>query len=175
MEMTPRLLFAIGASGVGKTTALRVLRDRNCPGLACHHFDSIGVPGAEEMVRRFGTGERWQEVTTHAWVERLKSDASPFAVLEGQTRPSFIRAGLGDTRAGIVLLDCTDSVRSRRLRGERRQPELDTADMHAWAAYLRGQADALGLPVIDTTSLTPNQVADELHAFVRTVAEWAIA
>jgi hypothetical protein len=34
--------------------------------------------------------------------------------------------------------------------------------MHAWAAYLRGQADALGLPIIDATILDIEQATDAL-------------
>lgn len=85
---------------------------------------------------------------------------------------AFIRAALGGTRAGIVLLDCERSVRSHRLRTHREQPELDTHEMQCWAAYLRGQADALGLPIIDTTAVTPDEVADELYALACTASEW---
>lgn len=162
--MASRLLFAIGASGVGKTAAIRALAAQAIPGLSCHEFDSVGVPSVDDMVSRFGTGERWQEVTTHQWIDRLRADASPMAILEGQTRPSFIRPRLGHLRAGIVLLDCEPQVRSQRLCTSREQPELDTAEMHSWAAYLRGQAEALGLPIIDTTARTPDEVADELLA-----------
>jgi len=38
--------------------------------------------------------------------------------------------------------------------------------MDCWAAYLRGQADALELPVIDTTNLAIDTVADELVVHV---------
>ena len=36
--------------------------------------------------------------------------------------------------------------------------------MDAWAAYLRGQVDALGLPIIDTTAKSIDAVADALRA-----------
>jgi len=36
----------------------------------------------------------------------------------------------------------------------RKQPELDTLDMYAWAAYLKGQADILKLEIIDTTDVS---------------------
>ena len=171
------ILFVIGASGVGKTTAVETLAERGLADVACFHFDSIGVPTLEEMSRAFGSTERWQEATTHEWIARLKGRSERFLILEGQTRPSFILAGLAGTRdtAGIVLLDCTPAVRSQRLRSERQQPELDTSQMNQWAAYLRGQADALHLPVIDTTLLTANHVADELHERARTVPLWATA
>jgi hypothetical protein len=38
--------------------------------------------------------------------------------------------------------------------------------MDAWAAYLRGQADALEVPVIDTTARTIEAVAAELRHHV---------
>ena len=173
--MDSHLLFVVGASGVGKTAAIQALSARQLPDLACYQFDSVGIPTVEAMVARFGSAERWQEVTTHEWIARLKREVRRFVVLEGQTRPSFIRAALGDRRAGIVLLDCQPSIRSYRVRANRRQPELDTPEMHSWAAYLRGQADALRLPVIDTSSRTPDQVADELYDLVQTVPLWTTA
>jgi hypothetical protein len=41
--------------------------------------------------------------------------------------------------------------------------------MMAWAAYLRGQADALTLPVIDTTDLPIAQVAERLEVLARSL------
>lgn len=169
------ILFVVGASGVGKTTAVETLAARSLPELACFHFDSIGVPASEEMSRAFGSPERWQEATTYEWIARLRGRSERLLILEGQTRPSFILAGLAGAReaAGIVLLDCTPAARSHRLRSERQQPELDTSQMNHWAAYLRGQADALHLPVIDTTLLTANDVADELYERALTMPLWA--
>src|SRR5262245_54370020 len=169
------ILFVIGASGVGKTTAVETLAARGLPDVACFHFDWIGVPTLEEMSRAFGSPERWQEAITHEWIARLKGRGERLLILEGQTRPSFILDGLSEAReaAGIVLLDCAPSARRHRLRSERQQPELDTSRMNEWAAYLRGQADALRLPVIDTTLLTADHVADELYERARTVPLWA--
>jgi len=170
------ILFVIGASGVGKTTAIEALAARSLSDVACFHFDSIGVPTLEEMSRAFGSPERWQEATTHEWIARLKGRSERLLILEGQTRPSFVLTGLAGVRgpAGIVLLDCTPAARSHRLRSERQQPELDTSRMNEWAAYLRGQADALHLPVIDTTLLTAHHVADELYERALTVPVWAL-
>jgi hypothetical protein len=39
--------------------------------------------------------------------------------------------------------------------------------MDDWAAYLRRQADALRLPVIDTSTLTVAESADQIEAIVR--------
>lgn len=73
------------------------------------------------------------------------------------------------TRGMIALVDCTPAVRHARLVGRRGQPELVTPDMDAWAVYLRGQADALGLPVLDTTSGTVDEAVMVLRTLVASV------
>ena len=164
---TPAILFVTGASGAGKTASVDALEARAVPGVHCFHFDSIGVPGPAEMIRDYGSGEAWQAAATMRWVDRLLSEPVEIAVLDGQVRPSVVRAALqraGSPPARIVLLDCTPEERERRLAGPRNQPELAGARMDAWAAYLRGQADALELPVIDTTSSSIDVVVDALLA-----------
>ncbi len=166
--MIPAMLFVVGASGAGKTAAVEALAARKIPGLHCHHFDTIGVPSAEVMEREWGGGERWQERMTKQWIQRLatNADAAQFAVLEGQTRPSYIQPELerrGVRHRRIVLLDCPPLKRMVRLHGARAQPELSNQRMDAWAAYLRGQADALGLPVIDTSLRSIAEVVQALE------------
>jgi len=87
-------------------------------------------------------------------------------------RPTFVKEAFSAcrvTRGTIVLVDCAPAVRHARLIENRQQPELVTRDMDAWAAYLKGQADALGLPLLDTT--TANVV--ESVAALRTLVETA--
>lgn len=62
---------------------------------------------------------------------------------------------------GVPSLDVMD-----RDFGGRGQSELATPRMDAWAAYLRGQADALGIAVYDTTSMEPASVADALAKLI---------
>ena len=165
----PGLLFVTGASGAGKTTAVRELEARALFGVRCFYFDSVGVPSPAEMIRDYGSGEGWQAAMTTHWVRRLAAEAAEVAVLDGQARPSVIRAALatgGQTRAQIVLLDCSSDERARRLAGPRGQPELASPQMDSWAAYLRGQADALELPVVDTTRQSIAGVTDALVAEV---------
>lgn len=150
----PALLFVTGASGAGKTIAVRALDAQGLAGVGCYYFDSVGVPSPAEMIREYGSGDAWQAAMTLQWVRRLMTEPAEVAVLDGQARPSVIRAALesvGSPPAQIVLLDCSPEERARRLAGPRGQPELASPQMSTWAAYLRGQADALGLPVVDTT------------------------
>lgn len=172
----PSIIVVTGASGAGKTATVRVLEARGLPGVRCFYFDSIGVPTAEAMQREHGGAEQWQLWATNSWLARLANlpDHTRVAVLDAQTRPSTVFAAPGagvSWRAHVVLLDCSSDVRSARLRGPRRQPELADARMDHWAAYLRGQADALRLPVIDTSGLTVVEAAQQLELIVRQLAD----
>jgi hypothetical protein len=101
-----------------------------------------------------------------SWSEHLAFDASP-QLLEGQTRPHWILAASerhADLEVDVILLDCSSEVRQHRLAVLRGQPELAYPQMDSWAAYLAGQAHALGLPVIDTGASTPDEVAAEIES-----------
>jgi hypothetical protein len=165
--MNARLLFVIGASGAGKTAAVRALERRGLPDVRCYYFDAIGVPSPKEMERGWGGGDQWQADATGRWIARLTSEplASSVSVLDGQTRPSFIQPHVtaAGTSCRIVLLDCTPSVRAARLRDGRSQPEFVTEQMEDWAAYLRREAGAHGLPIIETSQLSIEAVADVLQ------------
>jgi dephospho-CoA kinase len=172
----PTIVVVTGASGAGKTAAVGALAARRGGGVECFHFDSIGVPTPEEMERDHGGGERWQASATRAWLEQLDrlSTEIDVAVLDAQTRPSFVfdaAKTLTRRAAHVILLDCEPEVRADRLRGPRNQPDLATPRMDAWAAYLRGQADALELAVIDTSRLTIDDVADQISELIREFIE----
>jgi hypothetical protein len=163
----PAILAVTGASGAGKTAVVRALEARALPGVRCYYFDAIGVPSIDDMHRDFGGPERWQAVTTQRWVGHFAAnpDAAELCVLDGQTRPSFVRRAVecaGIRLVRVVLLDCAPAVRHARLIGPRDQPALSNPQMDCWAAYLRGQADALDLPVIDTTDIGIEAAADGL-------------
>ena len=171
---TAHILIVTGASGAGKTTTVTALAERAIPGVECFHFDSIGVPTAEVMEREHGGGEGWQAHATSEWLSRLGRlpTSVRVAVLDAQTRPSFVFASAqraAPRATHVVLFDCAAEVRAVRLRGARGQPELANARMDCWAAYLRGQADALHLPVVETTWLTVAEAASQLEAIIRRV------
>ena len=69
--------------------------------------------------------------------------------------------------AQIVLVDCDPVKRNERLHMDRSQPELANPQMDCWAAYLRGQADALNLSIIDTSNNPPDKSLGELELLVR--------
>ena len=165
--MSRRVVFLIGASGVGKTAVASVLEGRE-PWLGnTFYSDSIGVPSPEEMERWPGGGEGWQKWATEQWVSKLAERDVPFQLLEMQTRPSFILPALEpfpELNPAVVLLECSAAVRRFRLAELRQQPDLADSRMENWAIYLRGQADALGLPVIQTDTLTVDEVGSAVES-----------
>ena len=169
------ILVVTGASGAGKTAAVRELGARALPRVRCFYFDSIGVPSTEVMDRDFGGAEQWQASATAEWLERLANlpEDVRVAVLDGQTRPSFVFSSVraAPRSLTVVLLDCSSDIRAARLHGPRHQPDLANTRMDQWAAYLRGQADALNLAVIDTSFLTVPESADQLEAIIRRLME----
>jgi RNase adaptor protein for sRNA GlmZ degradation len=161
-----RLYFVIGASGVGKTTAMKALEKRR-PDIIFHHFDPIGVPPVEKMVKENLSGEEWQRQMTIEWVKRIKVESLYHApvILDGQTRQSFIEEacrleGLSDYK--IILFHCEDAVRDHRVI-TRGHPELANSKTANWAKHLRQWALNRGDAIIDTTALTIEEAADELQ------------
>jgi AAA domain-containing protein len=159
--MASRIVVVTGASGAGKTTVVTRLAERKLAGVTCAFFDSAGVPSPDEMP------PDWQEKTTSEWILRLARAPVDVAVLDGQTRPTFALRAFAEVgvRGVVVVFHCAREVRKARLVA-RGQPELATDDMRAWAAYLCGQADALGFPVIDTSELDIEQATDALIPYV---------
>lgn len=149
------LVILTGASGAGKTTIAHEIK-RTLEGTQCLFFDSIGVPSFEEMVAKHGSREGWQRATTFAWLRKISAecDLSRPILFEGQARISFIREALEAypvADASVILIDCSDEVRTSRLRHDRNQAELANEQMMDWAAYLRAEANNAGVSILDTS------------------------
>ena len=165
------LIVLTGASGSGKTTIAKAIEGLRPRAAEVHYFDRLGVPSPEAMVTGWGSGEAWQRARTLEWMRRLAEPADrrlPI-LLEGQMRFSFVeeglqRAGIDDTR--VILVDCEDRVRSRRLRGERQQSDLAGSTMMNWAEYLRREARAGGYDILDTSTLTLDRSVERVCAYL---------
>lgn len=157
--------FIIGASGSGKTTAVKLLQKTYPHKFNYFYFDTIGVPTPEEMIRDHGSGENWQRVATKLWAKKIKDSLELMpSILDGQTRPSFIEEACQENSISlfeIILFDCTDDVRKQRLT-QRGQPELAGENMMSWAKYLRDESSAKGYKIIENTNYTVEQGIEEL-------------
>jgi hypothetical protein len=154
-----RLVVLTGASGSGKTSIADAIRTTR-PDLAhVVHFDQIGVPSADAMVAGWGSGEAWQRAMTIEWMARIAalSGQKRPVLFEGQTRLTFLREGMlaaGIVDFHVILVDCDDVTRARRLVANRMQPELANQEMMNWAAYLRLEAAEAGYEVLDTSQVS---------------------
>jgi len=174
--MTQKAIYFItGSSGSGKTSLLKGVVETIYPKLAAHHFDDLGVPSLEEMNRMPGGAAAWQAYNTGQWIKKVAQLEGPgLVVLDGQVRPTVLLQAAdqaGFSALHITLIDCSHEERRRRLIEQRGQPELDKLDMYAWAAYLRGQADALKLEIIDTTALGLGEAIEQLANSIGRFAE----
>ena len=168
----PFLLFVSGSSAAGKTTVLQYVKENLSERrVSILHFDSMGIPSREDMIKQAGSLERWQEMATHSWIERIQKEfkVEDIVILEGQANPDFVTAGCdrhGLKRLTLVLLDCDWETRSARLIHERNQPELANPEMKNWSDFLRNQALQKGVRIVDTTRRSVKAVAEELIALL---------
>lgn len=161
-----KIFFIIGASGSGKTTIVKEIERMMLPNFKTIYFDTIGVPSVEEMIQNYGGPEEWQKVKTIEWIKQIKHKflASTNIVFDGQTRPSFIEEGclsIGIINYKVILLDCSDEERKRRLFA-RGQEELADDNMMNWARYLRNESKQRGHLIINNTQLPEKETVSQL-------------
>lgn len=155
----PYIVFLTGASGAGKTTLLDAFSQESNPSTtACLHFDSVGVPSEQEMIKQYGSGRAWQKAMTYFWVNKISREFSDkkIVLIEGQVDINFILAAFHElqvTHYKIILVHCDNAIRHKRLHEDRNQPELINPEMDNWSNYLKKQANEMSIAVIDTTSM----------------------
>jgi chloramphenicol 3-O-phosphotransferase len=171
--MIGSLVVLTGASGSGKTTLAKRIPERYPKECEVMFFDSVGVPSSEEMKKWGGQdpGATWQRATTLEWFAKLAPilRGGRSVLFEGQMRLAFIHEALDAfqiTSAHIVLVDCDDITRAKRLSDERDNPSLANERMMNWAAYLRVEARQAGCQILDTCQATLDECVERLHAYL---------
>jgi RNase adaptor protein for sRNA GlmZ degradation len=156
-----------GASGSGKTAICDAIASRYTESVDVYHFDQVGVPSLGEMIANYGSTEAWQLAKTHEWMVKIAANrrTERHVLFEGQMRCSFAleaAAAAGITELILILIDCDDDTRIRRLRLERRQPDLANSAMMTWARYLRNEAYQLHCTILDTTFLSLEECVKQI-------------
>lgn len=152
----PFLVFITGASGTGKTFLTKALeQDLDPKFVSVNYFDQVGVPRIEEMIEKWGSAEKWQEITTYNWVQKLASiQDKKLIILEGQFNPQFALDACKEFKIQhflFILLHADKKIREPRLIKQRVQPELANETMENWALFLMRKTQALGGAIIDTS------------------------
>jgi dephospho-CoA kinase len=163
------MYFVIGASGSGKTSAVRALESASQLRLKTFFFDSIGVPSEQERIEGWGSGNGWQRAMTIEWVNRMRRElAHSNVMLDGQARPAFIAEAceMNDVEFyKLILIHCSEDVRRARL-SQRGQPELANDQMMEWARYLVRETTKSGGEIINNDDLSIAGTAAALAAIV---------
>ena len=172
---SPAILVLTGASGAGKTTLALKLKELAIPGVEGINCDRVKIEADETA-----DPADLQATILRYWISQLTQPESriELAVLDTQIRPHRALEVLKQAaieHAQVVLVDCDPQKRNERLHLERSQPELANPQMDCWAAYLRGQADALNLSIIDTSNDPIDESLIELELLVRDLLNRASA
>lgn len=126
----------------------------------------MDVPSTEEMIKEYGSAENWQRTKTYEWINKMVTAFldKEVIIMDGQANLEFIKAGFAIQsfkKYKIVLIDCGQEIMVKRLVDGRQQAWLASEDMKNWLKFLRKQAESFGEPIIDTSSATPHQVAEQ--------------
>ena len=162
----PAILVLTGASGAGKTTLTLKLNELALPGVKGINCDRVKI----EVDKTAGSPDPQGDILRY-WISHLSQPETgiELAVLDTQIRTHRALEILNRAAieyAQIVLVDCDPVKRNERLDMDRGQPELANPQMDCWAAYLRGQADALKLSIIDTSNDSIDRSLVELELLV---------
>lgn len=157
MNNMSHITFITGCSGVGKSSIVKELQNQvDDEQILFLHFDSIGVPSLEEMIRGYGSPSKWQEQMTYNWLEIIVSKYLIYnqVLIEGQVNIDFILGAFKKfnvKNAKIILIHADDKTRHERLKLSRNQPELINEQMDSWAKFLFDQARKYNIRIINTS------------------------
>ena len=168
-----KLIVLTGASGAGKTTIVNHIRSTvHEQPISFLHFDSIGVPTVSEMQIKFGSPENWQKAKTFEWMTRIKKEylGHTHVLFEGQSRIEFLKlatveADINDPK--IILIDCNDVDRYKRLSVDRNQPDLANQQMMDWAKYQREEASRKNCHILNTSLNSLSECVEFVRSLIK--------
>lgn len=151
----PRILVITGAAGSGRTALVDALEARGIAGASFYHFDSERLEPAGSATGARGTTPELRDQALNRWIARL-AESSGLAVIEGEIPLRAARAAFSRFNVdGHLLVIDSDAA---------------SAVDDAAARELKGEAQALGVPVIDISTLSLEEATERLHAQVASLA-----
>jgi len=163
------MYFISGVSGVGKTSVMEILKKDLAATYVVKDFDERGVPA--------GGGRPWRLAETEHWIKagvRLAEDGQVLIVC-GLANPEEIARMPDAESVSIILLDAPGVVIIERLNRRNENTTVKAglenavgsvdafiAGSRDFAPVLRSICIAAGIPVIDTASRAPDEVAAEV-------------
>lgn len=164
-----KTIFISGVCGVGKSTLMPYLREFLPTSFVVVDFDSRGVPD--------GADHTWRKNEAAHWITEGVSyrESGQQLVVCGFVKPGdFESAQLEELK--IIVLDAdTDTIRERLMGRYTRngifdaaqtvigKPVMEFIDGNVWyAKKMREESAEEGLPVVDTSNKTPEEVAREV-------------
>jgi broad-specificity NMP kinase len=166
----PFFVFITGASGSGKTTIMNEFKKQNVsPLITIYHFDDIGVPNFQEMIKLYGSVEKWQKVAARQWVETLtKITDKKLINLEGSFDPEFVMQILQKFHTKNYFFICITA--NKKMREERLisrgHPELVTENMEQFSRILIQKTKQYDGFVINTTNRSVKDSVEEIQNII---------
>jgi len=174
----PRVYFVIGVNGVGKSALIPYLESAlDKDKFKICDFDARGVPS--------GADSAWRQSETVHWVQTAKDNQVKgiSTVICGYAKPSEI--AVAEKQLGIVvlgcLLDASPSAIEERLsrrhesslsieemtRITGKTPEKFVQDSIWISEQFREASSEAGYKIIDTSDLSPEQVAENVIDWIK--------
>jgi broad-specificity NMP kinase len=169
--MKPKVYFISGVNGVGKSTLIPYLRSALPEdNYVVHDFDARGVPD--------GAGHTWRIAEARIWLERASRENGKETIVCGFVKPEDFD-GITDEETPevkIIVLDAdADTIRSRLMKRYTKdgifdenqkvigKPVTEFIAGNVWYAdKMREECTAAGCPIIDTSHLAPEEVAEQV-------------
>ena len=186
-----KLYFIGGASGSGKTAIMPHLKKLLGKRISVYDFDDIGVPKDAD--------KKWRQESTEKWLQKLLSEGKDACLLGQIVLGEIISypSAKKINKINFCLLDVSDFERIQRLK--KRNTYGADQNMLNWSAWLRmhhqdpkwtphviqessapimdfnrlnqlrSWTDVANILILDTTSLTLNEVAQKVAVWISSI------
>lgn len=178
----PKIYFIIGVNGIGKSSIIPYVRsalaDKN---FGVYDFDERGVPDNADG--------NWRRSETLHWLEIGKEDGENgvSTIVCGFSKPEEIQLASEEVHVpvSVILLDADSETITGRILGRYLSPESIAelerttgktpekfASDNVWvSSKFREAAAKSGYKILDTTNLSPEEVAQKVVELVNTYVE----